>query len=347
MTLSDLAQNTPEAGVLARVGPLALIPALIGRFGHDPAMLLADAGMCPSLLSDPENSVSFSALCRLLDICSRRFACSHFGVLLGEQVELSHLGLLGVLMRLSRDVGEALQLLARHQGFHLQMNGLAVDFGPHQVQMAFNGPFGIVGSDQAGDSILAGLCAMLRTLCGPGWSPTQVHFAHPMPLDSVVFRGHFRCPLVFSESDYVLSFPARHLSRTLANVEPDLLRIVARRVEQASLPVDSGFTAGVYEAIEMSIRSGRVSSAFVAAALGVPVRTLSRHLDRRGLTFQAMLDEVRSKAAARMLADPQLGIARIAEYLGYASSASFIRAFRRWRGKTPSAWRASLDAGAE
>lgn len=339
--MPDAARAGLDKWALVRVGPLTVIPALISRLGHDPQTVLADTGIYPSLLADQENSISFPALCGLLDVCSRRLACAHFGVLLGEQVELRHLGLLGVLMRLSRDVGEALQLLARYQGYQTQVNDLTLDVGAQQIVLSYRGPSGVVGADKAADGILAGLCSLLRILCGPGWSPTQVFFAHPMPAEMTPFGRHFRCPLVFSARDHALAFPVRHLEKPLANVESELLDVVAWRVERESFPADGGFTSRTYKAIETAIRSGKVSSEIVAASLGVHVRTLSRHLDRRGLRFQAMLDGVRRKAAARMLADPRLTVAYIANCLGYANAASFVRAFRRWHDVTPAEWRMS------
>ena len=345
--MSDTVLPRPADHSRVRVGPLVRVPSLIGRLGHDPGTVLADVGMYPSLLSDPDNAISFAALCRLLDTCSRRLDCAHFGVLLGEQVELHHLGLLGVLVRLSRDVGEALQLLVRHQGFQTRLNDLAFEVGTQQVLLSYRGPSGVNGGDQVGDSILAGLCSLLRGLCGSGWSPTEVRFAHRMPRELADFRRHFRCPLAFSASDYALAFPARHLAKSLANVEPELLDVVARRVERETFPSCPDFAAHVGETIETAIRSGKVSSTIVAASLGVHVRTLSRRLDSHGLSFQAMLDEARRKAATRMLSDPRLPIAQISDRLGYANSASFIRAFRRWHGRTPAVWRAAIGAGGQ
>jgi AraC-like DNA-binding protein len=49
-----------------------------------------------------------------------------------------------------------------------------------------------------------------------------------------------------------------------------------------------------------------------------------------------------------LLRDTALDVSQIAEMLDYAEASTFTRAFRRWSGSTPSAWRRQAlarDAG--
>lgn len=330
---------------MLRVGPLIQIPALIRAHGRDPAEVLAEAGLSPSLLSDPNNRLSFLARCRLFDACCRTLACRHVGVLLGEQVELWHLGLVGLMLRCSSNVREALGHLVRYQGFLTQMSVLRIEEGSYSTLFRYREPLAATGSDQVGDAILAGLCSLMRSLCGADWSPIQAYFAHPEPTELTSFRKHFKCPLVFSGNEYALSFPSRYLSKPLANVEPGLIGVIQGHVENGLFSPQACFVSQVYASIETSLRSGEASSATVAALMGVPVRTMSRRLDRQGRSFQKMLDEVRYRDASRMLEDPRLKVDQIAEFLGYQDAASFTRAFRRWSGKTPFEWRAVFASG--
>lgn len=344
-TLAGRIDTTHGETILLRVGPLIQIPALIRAHGHDPAVVLATAGLNPDLLSDPDNRLSFSARCRLFDACTRQLACRHVGVLLGQQVELWHLGLIGLILRCSSNVREALGHLVRYQGFLTQMSVLRMEEGRYSTLFRYREPLAAAGSDQVGDAILAGLCALMRSLCGPDWTPIQAHFAHPEPADTSPFRKHFRCPLVFSENEYALSFSSRYMSKPLANVEPGLMNVLQGHVQSKLFSPQACFASRVYESIETSIRSGKANSATVAALMGVPVRTMSRHLERQGRNFRKMLDEVRYRSATRMLEDLRLKAEQIAEFLGYQDAASFARAFRRWSGKTPAEWRAAFATG--
>jgi hypothetical protein len=70
-------------------------------------------------------------------------------------------------------------------------------------------------------------------------------------------------------------------------------------------------------------------------------RTLNRRLRDEGKTFNALLAETRYEIARQLLRDTHLKIADIAMILGYADSASFNRAFRRWSGANATRWRSS------
>jgi AraC-like DNA-binding protein len=77
------------------------------------------------------------------------------------------------------------------------------------------------------------------------------------------------------------------------------------------------------------------SAGGVAAALGISERTLRRRLAAEGTGFQALLDQVRISLASRLLGTGSLTVDEVAARLGYAESASFIHAHRRWLGTTP------------
>jgi AraC-like DNA-binding protein len=77
----------------------------------------------------------------------------------------------------------------------------------------------------------------------------------------------------------------------------------------------------------------------VAGLLAVHPRTLNRRLSADGTTFSALQADVRYEVARQLLRDTRMSIADIAFALGYAESAPFDRAFRRWSGITATAWR--------
>ncbi len=52
-----------------------------------------------------------------------------------------------------------------------------------------------------------------------------------------------------------------------------------------------------------------------------------------------IVDQARFQAATRLLADAEIRITDIGMALGYADSAHFSRAFKRWAGVTPREYR--------
>ncbi len=73
----------------------------------------------------------------------------------------------------------------------------------------------------------------------------------------------------------------------------------------------------------------------VARDLGFHPRTLRRRLTGEGTSFRALVDQILRARARRLLADPSLHLADVAQRLGFAEPASFIHAHRRWTGRTP------------
>jgi Helix-turn-helix domain len=67
-----------------------------------------------------------------------------------------------------------------------------------------------------------------------------------------------------------------------------------------------------------------------------------RRLHAEGTTFNGLLDESRRTLGESYLADRKLAAYEVSSLLGYAEPATFFRAFKRWTGKTPQEFRASL-----
>jgi AraC-like DNA-binding protein len=85
--------------------------------------------------------------------------------------------------------------------------------------------------------------------------------------------------------------------------------------------------------------TGRLSLARVARRLGTSPRTLQRRLSDQGLTFQSLVDRVRLYAAKALLCQTDLAVQDVAHRLGYCTPSSFARAFVRWTGTAPRAFR--------
>lgn len=81
-----------------------------------------------------------------------------------------------------------------------------------------------------------------------------------------------------------------------------------------------------------------------ARALGLSDRTLKRRLQDEGLTYRALLAEVRGGQANQLLGDQTLSLTEIAERMGFSDLSSFSQAYKRWFGVAPSGARAGNGA---
>jgi AraC-like DNA-binding protein len=77
----------------------------------------------------------------------------------------------------------------------------------------------------------------------------------------------------------------------------------------------------------------------IADVAGMGVRTLQRRLTKDGLTYKRVVDQARFQVSSDLLYDPHVKLIDIADMLGYSDQAHFNRAFRRFAGISPGAYR--------
>ncbi|WP_189492040.1 AraC family transcriptional regulator [Formosimonas limnophila] len=85
--------------------------------------------------------------------------------------------------------------------------------------------------------------------------------------------------------------------------------------------------------------TGRSSIDAVAKTLAMSVRSLQRHLHSENLHFQEVLHQTRKDLAQHYLKKSHISLNEIAYLLGFHDSQSFARAFKKWQGQTPLAFR--------
>jgi len=327
------------------VGATMGLPQVLEDLGFNPREVLSDAGLDPGLFDDPDNVISYTARGRLMDHCVARTGCRHFGLLVGQRGDLHSLGLVGLLVRYSPDVGTALRNLVRH--FHLQFRGAAptlhVDGGTailgYQVYQRR-----AAATDQVGDGAVAVMFNILRELCGRDWKPTETWFAHRKPEDVKPFREFFEVFLRFDADQYAVVFSSSWLERPLPEVHPDVRRLVEKQIDALDARHGEDFPEQVRAVLRATLATGNAHAERVAALFSMHHRTLSRRLNEYGIGYQELVDETRFEMARQLLNDSDLAVSEIALMLHFADARSFIRAFRRWSDATPAHWRATQRA---
>ena len=86
---------------------------------------------------------------------------------------------------------------------------------------------------------------------------------------------------------------------------------------------------------------GTCSATTVARLFSMHRRTLNRHLRTEGLAFRQVANQIRFEIACELLENTDMALSQVAAVLRYSELSAFTRAFRRWSGQTPSAWRSS------
>jgi AraC-like DNA-binding protein len=186
----------------------------------------------------------------------------------------------------------------------------------------------------------------IKELVGKEWKPTEVQMFRDPPRDKRTFHLHFRTRLRFGAEHAAIVFPTADLARPLLDADPQAYAQLRDELEERSnLSGGAKLSNRVRRLLRGMLATGSARHGIdlpgVARLLGIHPRTLTRRLRAEGATFSNILDESRYELARQLLRDTRLLITEIAVDLGYAESASFNHAFRRWSGITASAWRSA------
>lgn len=305
----------------------------------DPRNLLEEAGIDPQILVTLE-ATSFAALGRLTTLAASETRCAHFGLLVGQRTTLASLGLLGSLLRHSETIGDALRALETHHDL-LNRGALIEVTSESAVTTVRYSPYDPVAEGIAlhCERAVAALTNVLRSLCGPNWSPDEVLLPRLEPPDTGPYSSFFRCPVRFEQEIAALVFPARCLRQPITGARPAIRNAVERHIRQLEAIVPSDLIGEVRRQVRSTMVRKRVEKGQIAQSLAICRRTLSRRLRAEGTTFRTVANETRFGMAKQLLSNTNLSLAEISAALEFSEPAAFSRAFRRWTDTTPSAWR--------
>jgi AraC-like DNA-binding protein len=120
--------------------------------------------------------------------------------------------------------------------------------------------------------------------------------------------------------------------------EPEL------RQRLATLDGPAATSRRVRAALLEGLPSGQVTMREVARKLALSTRTLQRHVEAEGTSYQFLLNETREALAQHYLTKTGLPVTEISFLLGFEEPNSFYRAFRKWTGTTPDTVRHAQQA---
>jgi AraC-like DNA-binding protein len=184
-----------------------------------------------------------------------------------------------------------------------------------------------------------------RLMCHAAGEPValrEVTFAHLAGYPVEAYQALFHAPVRFGAGESALWFDRATLHRPLVRRDPLARRYLEAYAEhlltQVVAPVP-GVVGQIREAVIVELASSGAELAQVARRVAMSTRTVQRRLEQAGTSYQDLVDDVRAGMARALLRDRSRSIIDVAFELGYADLKGFYRAFRRWTGMTPAAYR--------
>ncbi len=312
--------------------------------GVDRCALLTELGVAEVALHDPDARIPFDVVARAWRLAADKTGDEVFGLHFGERAPFGAFDVIDWAVWSSSTASDAAARLAK---FHRWINDAAhVTLTHDETDARIAYRIDLPWSPElrhVTEAALATYLARLRALARVRIVPRAVRFTHGSPMSAAEHHRFFGVRVEFGAATNELVFSRAAGDLPIAGGgEPSLQRIVDRqaRAMLAKLPRE-GIAQVVSRCLVEMMREREPTLAGVASRLGLTPRSLQRRLDRERTSFLAVLEHVRREAALGYLAESRFEIAEIAARLGFSEPAAFHRAFRRWTGTTPRAYRAA------
>lgn len=169
----------------------------------------------------------------------------------------------------------------------------------------------------------------------------QVEFDYPRPPHGDEYRHIFRCPLEFGAEQTALTFNKRFLSAPVIRDKSEMRQFLKTSpADLLSRPDESNtFTGRIRTLIGRDFSKPMPDFEWISAELHTSPQTLRRRLKQENTSFQEIKDLLRRDMAIYYLSRQELPINDIACKVGFTEPSTFHRAFKKWTGVTPGAYR--------
>lgn len=320
-----------------------LIEEVAGDFGVGPELLDA-AGVSRGALADTEGRLTALQAGLLLHHAVELTGEPGFGYEIGLRSSLTSHGAMAFVLLTSATLRQAIELGAEYGHVRLPMVKLRLvedgDQAGVDVQQTF--PVGAVRQSLF-DLFLVGLARMTPALTGRQMDSVELWFEGPEP----AYFGRYRDrlpPVRFETGVNQIRFAAEFLDLPFDTANELASRAAQDQIagELTRFGLSGDDLVGRVRALLAAGESSALAD--VARAVHVSPRTLKRRLSAHGLTFHALVSDMRRTEAIRLLRQSALTVEQIGAQLGYADAGNFCRAFKRWTGTTPGAFRAAAPA---
>ena len=327
---------------LTRVRSMGPIAAAIVRAGGSVRRVFRQAELPIAASDEPDLLIPLRDQLRVLEYASREIGDTAFAGRLSLTGGVECLGSFGTHVLAAPRLDYAIARCNRHIGSMLQTT---TRMEVVREGAAIKWTYGLTDSvtvGRTGNELLAlgYMVDLLRHFLGESWTPMRVELSALRAAEVGSIRDLFGCDVIQGPSAAAVVFgntclgaPSRWRSRPERGTTP-----VLSSIAPGAVPQPSELVAVVELLLLLNLLDRQRTQQAACRRMRVSVRTLQRRLAEHGVSFERLLANVIVRHAAALLESPR-SITEISFELGYSDSAHFSRAFARWTGMSPSAWR--------
>lgn len=309
--------------------------------GLDEKRLLQRCGIPPKILEDKSARVGARQYADLQTLTMREMGDEMLGYT-GRPMKLGTGAAMSHWMLHTRNLGQALKRYCHFYGMierglrpQIFLEGETANLrfslweGSHQPE-----PY-------AYEMVMFGLHRFASWLTRHNLRIEQVNLNYPAPAHAREYRAIFLgAPIAFSTPHCELRFKRDLLQKPVRQTQ-ETLDLFLRNPHRNLLLGDYNLQSWIARtrAVLRQHMIEMPTLVEVATQLDISPKKLRQQLADEGLGYGELKEQLRRDVAMHHLSNPEMSVEQVAFLTGFAESSTFIRAFRKWTGFTPFAYR--------
>ncbi len=278
----------------------------------------------------------------IIHLLKNELAGFHFGT----SMQLAALGIVGQVIQMSRTVKEALNHACAMVHLLTDFYSLKVEEKDKTFIISFEKIAGHsdleTSQDQMGDFLLSFVLYEVKGLVLENPLPIHASFPTYKKQYQKEYEAILGCPTKKSEN-YILEFKKEYLNTKIITAIYEIQSLLIDKIGLLQNPpsLNGSLSKRIFNFLIANSFLFSLSIESVSGNFNISVRTLQRQLKQEGVSYLQIVEEVRKSLAINYITNSASSVKEISSILGYAESSAFVRAFKKWTGKTATEFRNS------
>ena len=297
---------------------------------------------------NPEGRVNEKIMIELWQFIDKTTSINGYGFMLGEYINPSSKGLLASLISQCETIKEALDNFITYLDWMNSSEHWSIKFEGDLLELHFTLDQTKGYPNALIEKSMSSLVHWARKLSRQDVEVVAAQFTFPEPSYIEVFQSTFGDNITFSKFDNIIFLHKSILKRKIISFNPYLKNLLEEKIinNKESYIKESNIKVINKESVEelilelLPVKKANIDE--VCHQLSISRQTLYRHLQKENTSFKEILNQIRKRQSAKLLADKDISILEVSDILGYTEVSSFYTAFNKWYDLSVSQFRKQL-----
>ncbi|MFJ9743516.1 AraC family transcriptional regulator, partial [Streptomyces sp. NPDC101166] len=293
----------------------------------------------PAMIANPQARVTVEQAAALTRSMWKLTGDELFG--LGPELPRGSLNLVGMNMVHAEDLRGVIVRACEATAVIPGAPTLTAEIGPELTRIEFDMTRLDDPEHLGTELVLAMVHRLTSWLIGRRIALRKVEFPYPAPPHADFYDVIFGRLPTFDADRSAFTFDSDLLTAPVVRTEPEMREFIRAMPMTWYAVRDYGSSTGeqVRRALARGLTGAWPTSDEIAARLNVSAPHLRRLLREEGTSVSRIKEEILRDAAVASLVRGEESVEELSERLGFSEASAFRRAFRRWTGSPPGAYR--------